>query len=132
MLLGRRDYPFGFQSFFGLKFIPLFRLSALRTQSVPSSLEPDSGRYVLFRCSGGYPIGIFAAYVRSSVVDMGEAEQTQCFLIVGFDFYGKGQSGRRGIAGSAWEIVHNRVTANVLNRFKALCEWRFEKIRGGS
>lgn len=30
-----------------------------------------------------------------------------------------------------WEWVHNRVTAHVLNRFKALCEARFEELTAG-
>jgi len=30
-----------------------------------------------------------------------------------------------------WEVVHDRVTANVLNRFKRLCEASFETLRGG-
>jgi len=128
LLFGLREYPFGFRrSFLGIRFIPLFRLSALKIQRFPPALELDSARYLLFRCSGGYPIGIFATYVRSAIAGLGETEQTQFFMVVGFDFYGKERSGRKG---GVWEAIHNRVTSNVMNRFKALCEWRFEKIQG--
>ena len=30
-----------------------------------------------------------------------------------------------------WEKIHSRVTRNVLNRFKQLCEWRFQRIQDG-
>jgi hypothetical protein len=132
LLFGWEDYPLGFrQSFLGLKFIPLFRLSALTTQNDPPPLEQDNARYLLFRCSGGYPIGLFAAYVRSPVADLDEPEQSQFFMVVGFDFYGQRRSGRRGLVGRAWEAINDRITANMMNRFKALCEWRFEQLQGG-
>lgn len=31
-----------------------------------------------------------------------------------------------------WEFVHHRVTTNVLNRVKQLCEWRFWRTRQAS
>lgn len=30
-----------------------------------------------------------------------------------------------------WEWVHNRATANILNRFKDLCEARFDRLTAG-
>jgi len=132
LLLGMREYPFGLRrSLFGLEYIPLFRLNAIDIQTTPGARDPDNARYLLFRCSGGYPIGVFAIYVRSSIAALGEVEQTQCFMVVGFDFYGRGTARDRGIVGRVWEVVHNRVTSNVMNRFKALCEWRFERVREG-
>jgi hypothetical protein len=73
--------------------------------------------------------------VRSSIAARDETALSQVFLAVGFDFWGL-----RGwpVIGHAlrpvhrvWEGVHNRVTANVLNRFKQLCEWRFERLQAG-
>lgn len=129
--LGRNKYPFGFKKgFFGLKFIPLFSLNAIKIQRMPG-LSDDNARYLLYDSSGGYPIGIFTMYVRSSIADRGEVQQAQLFLAVGFNFYGKEYRSKKNLINKIWEIVHNRVTANVLNRFKQLCEWRFQRIQNG-
>ncbi len=131
-LMGWTRYPFGMKrSPLGVSFVPLFDLEAMRFQMVPSEVEIDNARYLLYRCSGGYPIGIFAVYVRSSIAEEGEKEQTQLFMIVGFNFYGKSRSALGRIIGRPWEWVHNRVTANVLNRVKQLCEWKFARLQGG-
>ena len=99
---------------------------------MPDPDEFDNARYLLYDCSGGYPIGIFSMYVRSSIAEQHEVEPTQLFLVVGFNFYGRENWSRKRIINRTWEGVHNRVTANVMNRFKQLCEWRFEKIRSNS
>jgi hypothetical protein len=131
LLCGWRKYPFGFKkSFFGLKFIPLFNLSAIRIQRLPG-LSDDNARYLLFDSSGGYPIGIFAMYVRSSIPERGELEKTQLFFAVGFDFYGKARPPGIPIVNKIWETIHNRVTSNILNKLKQLCEWRFERLAEG-
>lgn len=106
---------------------PLFDLSALRIQDVPSDADVDNARYLLYACSGGYPIGIFALYVRSAIADQGETERAQLFLGVGFDFYGKQHGALFRPINWFWEKLHNRVTGNVLNRFRQLCESRFER-----
>jgi hypothetical protein len=130
-LFGRRKYPFGFKkSFFGLKYIPLFNLNAKKFQHLPS-LSDDNARYLLYDSSGGYPIGNFTMYVRSAVEERGEIEKSQLFFAVGFNFYGKESRSRIGIVNKVWEQIHNRVTRNILNRFKQLCEWRFQKIQAG-
>jgi hypothetical protein len=129
--LGRKKYPFGVKNgFFGLKFIPLFCLNAIRFQHLPG-LSDDNARYLLYNSSGGYPIGIFTMYVRSPIAERGEVEQAQLFLAVGFNFYGKENRSKINIINKIWEQIHNRVTANVLNRFKQLCEWRFQRVQDG-
>jgi len=130
-LLGRKKYPLGFKNaFFGLKFIPLFSLHAIKFQHLPGPSD-DNARFLLYESSGGYPIGIFTMYVRSSIAERGEIEQTQLFLAVGFNFYGKENRSNTRIVNKIWEKVHNRITANTLNRFKKLCEWRFRRIQEG-
>jgi len=130
--LGLKKYPFGFQkSFFGLNFIPLFYLNSIRIKRVPDAFDFDNARYLLYKCTGGYPIGIFMMYVRSSIADMGETEQSQLFFTVGFNFYGKESKSKWPFINGIWEAVHNRVTANVLNRLKQLSEWRIEKMEAG-
>lgn len=130
--LGWKKYPLGFRkSFFGFRFIPLFYLNSIRIKRVPDAFDFDNARYLLYKCSGGYPIGIFMMYVRSSIADMGETEQSQLYFSVGFNFYGKESSQNWKLISRIWEGVHNRVTANVLNRIKQLSEWRIEKMETG-
>jgi hypothetical protein len=117
--------------FLGLTFIPLFQMDALRLQTVPNASESDNARYLLYECSGGYPIGIFTMYVRSSIPEQGEVEQTQLFLGVGFNFYGREDWPKVHIVNKVWEAIHNRVTGNVLNRFKQVCESEFEAVVEG-
>lgn len=127
---GWKRYPFKFmKSFFGLPLIPLFLLDAIRIKSVPDSYDFDNARYFLYECSGGYPIGILAIYVRSSIPELGETSKSQLVFGVGFNFFGKHEwKEKRKLVGVLWEWVHNRVTANVLNRLKQLTESRVEGI----
>jgi hypothetical protein len=91
---------------FGLGFLPLFRLDLIRRQDVPPPGDPDNARYALFRCSGGYPMGVL--------------------FMVSFDFFGRKRwLGTRAVR-PVWEPIHDRVTSHVLNRFKAHC------LRGGA
>ena len=123
---GWKKYPFPFRkSFFGLKLIPLFKLKALKIKSDPDTFDSDNARYLLYQCSGGYPIGIFAMYARSSIEEMGETTDSQLIVGVSFNFYGKKQwHKKRKLINILWEMLHNRVTANVLNRLKHLSEKR--------
>ena len=92
-------------------------------------MDFDNARYLLYECSGGYPIGIFSIFIRSSVSDMGEEDKSQLFLAVGFNFYGKKDwIKKKRLLNKIWEFVHDRVTANVLNRLKNLSEWQIENI----
>ena len=90
----------------------------------------DNARYLLYRSSGGYPIGIFAMYVRSSIKELGETSQSQLIFAVSFNFYGKEKEVNK-VVNRIWEGLHNRVTTNVLNRVKQLSEWRIEKMQNG-
>ena len=111
------------------EFGTLFRLEALRFQNNPDP-DFDNARYFLYDCSGGYPIGIYFQYVRSPVSHQGEREETQLFFVVGFDFYGQKKWPKW--ASRMWERVHNRVTANVLNRFRKLCHAGFQDFTSDS
>lgn len=106
----------------------LFDMNAIKIQSTPESFDFDNARYLLYKCSGGYPIGIFLMYVRSSIAERGEKEMAQLFLVVGFNFYGNRTLTKVNIINKTWEAIHNRVTTHIMNRLKQLCEWRFEKF----
>lgn len=107
------------------RFGTLFRMQAIKFQLEPHPSDFDNARFLLYECSGGYPIGIFFQYVRSAIESQGEVEKAQLFLAVSFDFYGKQRWPR--FAARAWEKIHNRVTANVMNRFKLMCEAEFRE-----
>ena len=111
---------------------PLFTMQLERRQDRPGALDPDNARFLLYRCVGGYPIGLFSLYVRSSIASEGERERTQLFFVVAFDFYGRPRWSRAGPVRWIWERIHNRVTGNVLNRFKAECEADFAAVQAGT
>jgi len=112
----------------GLQLFHLFNLNALKIQYTPDSFDFDNARYLLYKCSGGYPIGVFLMYVRSSIPENGEKEMSQLFMVVGFNFYGNKTLTKLNFIHKTWEAIHNRATALIMNRFKQLCEWRFEKF----
>jgi hypothetical protein len=116
----------------GSKSIPLFNLDAIKFQHSPDPSDVDNARYLLYQCSGGYPIGIFAIYVRSPIRDEGEMEPAQLFFTVGFNFYGNKDWSDNLVVNKVWEKIHNRVTANVLNRIKQYCEGQFQEIVDGT
>lgn len=109
----------------------LFEMHTRTVRSVPADSDLDNARYFLWDCSGGYPIGIFSVFARSPIPALRETEPTQLFFAVGFNPHGRRfLSQIRPIRGT-WEAVHNRVTSNVLNRFKGLCEAGFEATQEG-
>jgi hypothetical protein len=118
-------------SLLGIRWLPLFSLRSLKLQSAPDTGGGDNARYLLYECGGGYPIGMFCLYVRSSRAAMGESGKAQFFLAVGFDFFGRRDWSRQNLIHRFWAAIHNRVTANVLNRFKQLCEWHFQRLQDG-
>jgi hypothetical protein len=112
----------------GFSLFHLFNMNAIKIQKTPAPFDFDNARYMLYKCSGGYPIGVFSMYVRSSIPERGEKEMSQLFLMVGFNFYGNKTLSRLNIIHKTWEAIHNRVTSNIMNRFKMLVEWQFEKF----
>ncbi len=114
----------------GLQFFHLFNMNAIKIQQTPDPFDFDNARFLLYKCSGGYPIGVFLMYVRSSIPERGEKEMSQLFMMVGFNFYGNRTLTKVNFVNKTWEAVHNRATAHILNRLKQLCEWRFEKFIG--
>lgn len=125
----------GWRRFLGRRVKPLFRLEAVRILDDPGPSDPDNHRFVMFRCDGGYPIGHFIMYVRSSIGALGEDGPTQMFLAVGFNVYGRRRLARAGparLVTALWEKLHNRVTSHVLHRLKAICEDEVHGIENGA
>jgi len=110
-------------------FYKLFVMQAIRIHQIPAANDTDNARYFLYQCSGGYPIGIFSLYVRSSIPERGEKEMSQLLFLTSFNFYGRQSWSRVPALRRAWEFVHNRVTSNVACRFKQLVEWKFENFK---
>jgi hypothetical protein len=107
------------------KITPLFHMTALKFQHTPSASDDDNARYLLYKCSGGYPIGIFTLYVRSSIAENNETEKAQLFSMVAFNIYGEKNWFYNNIIKWIWENIHNRVTANINNRIKVIFEKKF-------
>jgi len=121
-------YLFGINKrLFGLSLFHLFDLSSIRIQRVPAPSDHDNARYLLYECKGGYPIGVFSMYVRSSIPERDEKEMSQLFMMVSFNFYGRSNM-RFNFINRIWEGIHNRVTSNIVYRIKELCEWKFESF----
>ncbi|MHC4548611.1 MAG: hypothetical protein ACYTEZ_07520 [Planctomycetota bacterium] len=116
----------------GVRRWPLFELDAVRIRRQPGRGDQDNARYALYETKGGYPMGMFGMYVRSRIADRGEGERSQLFFAVGFDFYGKKGWPHRRVINPIWEWLHNRITGNILHRVKRVCEWRFQRIEGGT
>jgi hypothetical protein len=109
----------------------LFRMRLLRFQDVPPADEPDNARYLLYECSGGYPIGVFCIYLRSRIAELAEVEETQFYFTVSFNFYGRQEWPGVRAMDAIWQRIHNRVTANVLVRFRRHCETEFRAMTDG-
>jgi hypothetical protein len=108
-----------------IRFKPLFNMTALKFQYAPSPEDPNNARYLLYDCSGGYPIGIFSLYVRESDPERNETGHAHLFSIVAFNFYGKKNWFYTKIINPVWEKIHNKVTTNVMNRMKMEFEKKF-------
>ena len=124
-----KERPEHWTRFLPFHFPQLFILEAIRIQETPSPIDTDNARYLLYKCSGGYPIGVFSMYVRTSIPERGESAMSRLFIMVSFNFYGKKAFSKINLINKVWEGIHNRVTANVANRFKILCEWKFEHFK---
>ena len=126
-------YLFGIETifqFFGFKgysLPPLFSIKKLRFNQTPQTSDVDNARSLLYNCEGGYPIGIFSLYVRSSIEEQNEGEKTQLFSMVAFNYYGKKQWFYTHIINHIWEAIHNRVTSNILNRMRRIFEVKFNE-----
>ena len=107
---------------FGYHLLHLFNLNAIDIRQEPDS---DNGRLLLYKCSGGYPIGVFAMYTRDSISELGEDKQSQLFVVVSFNFYGKKSLSSLNFLSKTWKMIHNRVTSNIVERIKDKCEWDY-------
>lgn len=115
----------------GIKFKPLFNMTALKFQYVPSYSDHDNARFLLYKCSGGYPIGVFTLYARSRIIERNETESCQLFSMVAFNYYGRKNWFYNKVINPIWEKIHNRVTANILNRIKQEFENKFNQEING-
>lgn len=126
--LGRRKPLLGLKTaLFGLNVVPLFSMQVLKVRDDPGDRNVDAARYTVYRCGGGYPVGVVIVYVRPPIPGREDRAPSQVFFVVGFNFYGREDWPRRHLVNSVWEGIHNRVTGNVLNRFKIECEARLAR-----
>ena len=116
--------------FDGITLPPLFLMDKMNFHLTPRTSDVDNARSLLYECSGGYPIGIFSMYVRSSIAGLDEKEISQLFFMVAFNFFGKQNWFNNHIINRIWEFIHDRATANIMNRIKKICETRFDNFSG--
>ena len=116
----------------GPQFGMLFRATVVEARRVPNAQDLDNARFFLWNCSGGYPLGVFSIFVRSSIPERGETDPTQVFFAVGFNPFGHAFLGRIRPIRTIWQAVHDSVTSNVLNRFKHQCEASFRDLQLGA
>lgn len=106
----------------------LFNLNLIKKkQGFTVNTNDNDDHYLLYNCSGGYPIGIFCLFVRNSIPERNETCISQLFIMVSFDFYGIKSLSKIKFITKPWEAIHNRVTANSLTRIKDYCELKFQK-----
>jgi len=123
VLLGRAPLMRWLRARIGPEFGTLFVAKVAQARRVPDVRDTENARFFLWNCSGGYPIGVFSIFARSRIAGRAEVEPTHLFFAVGFNPYGIRTLGHLGGPfRAAWQFVHDRVTSNVLNRFKRLCE----------
>jgi len=96
-------------------------------QNERSASDINNAHYLLYECSGGYPIGVFSLFVRDSISENNESCKSQLFMMVSFNFYGIKSLSKIKMITKTWESIHNRVTSNSLNRIKNYCEMNFQK-----
>ncbi|MHC4940340.1 MAG: hypothetical protein ACYTHK_15455 [Planctomycetota bacterium] len=102
-------------SLLGFRFWTLFRLT-------PMDPDEADANHLLFRSHDGYPIGVFAMFVRPSVRELGEVRESQFFFVVSFNFYGRRHGRFARFLHRIWERIHNRATGNILGRLRRHCE----------
>lgn len=120
-----RLFPVKRMKFGGIMLSPLFIMDKLNFNRTPRTSDLDNARSLLYECSGGYPIGIFSMYVRSSIAEKDEKETSQLFFMVAFNFFGKQNWFNNHVINRIWEFIHDRATANIMNRIKKICEINF-------
>ncbi|HEY9115318.1 MAG TPA: hypothetical protein VIN10_11520 [Bacteroidales bacterium] len=103
----------------------LFNFKLIKKEN-NSSPENKNAHYLLYECSGGYPIGVFSLFMRDSIPENNETCKSQLFMMVSFNFYGIKSLSRIKMITKTWEAIHNRVTSNSLNRIKNYCEMNFQ------
>lgn len=104
----------------------LFNFKLIQKEQNQSVNSTNNGHYLLYECSGGYPIGVFTLFVRDSIPGNKEICKSQLFMMVSFNFYGIKALSKIKMITKTWEAIHNRASSNSLNRIKHYCEMNYK------
>ena len=104
-------------------------MDKVRFNRTPQTSDVDNARSLLYGCSGGYPIGKFSMYVRSSIAEQHEKETSQLFFMVTFNFFGRQNWFNDYLLNPVWEAIHDRATAPIMSRIKRICEFKFRTFK---
>lgn len=108
-------------------FLRLFNLSILRKEQNQEAGSDLNSHYLFYKCSGGYPIGVFSLFARNSLTANNESGKSQLFMMVSFNFYGMKSWSKIKFITWPWEFIHNRVASNSLVRVKDYCEQKYQQ-----
>ncbi len=105
----------------------LFNLSILKKiQKEDNGDTHENAHYLFYKCSGGYPIGVFSLFTRNSIPENNEDCESQLFMMVSFNPHGIKSLSKVKFFARIWEAIHNRVTTNSLTRIKNYCELNYQ------
>lgn len=105
----------------------LFNLSILKKIQNPGKNDSvDNAHFLFYKCSGGYPIGVFSLFARKSLPENNEDCESQLFMMVSFNPHGIKSLSKVKLFTKTWEAIHNRVTTNSLTRIKKFCESNYQ------
>lgn len=105
----------------------LFNLTILKKKQKSDEDDfNDNAHYLFYKCSGGYPIGVFSLFARNSIPEDNEDCESQLFMMVSFNPHGIKSLSKVKFFAKIWEGIHNRVTSNSLIRIKNYCELNYQ------
>lgn len=110
----------------GFHLLRLFNLTLIKKEQNRDKQSDENVHFLLYKCSGGYPIGIFNLFTRNSDPERNESGLSQLFMMVGFNPHGIKFLSRIKLITKPWEKIHNRVSSNALFRIKKYCEANYQ------
>jgi len=110
----------------GFHLLRLFNLTLIKKEGNIENKSKENIHYLLYKCSGGYPIGVFSLFTRDSDPDKNESNKSQLFMMVSFNPHGIKLLSKIKLVTKIWELIHNRVASNSLYRIKGFCEQNYQ------
>lgn len=78
-------FAFGKDGSGGIRLPALFGMDKVRVNRTPQTADVDNARSRFYECTGGYPIGKFLMYARSSIAEQQDEDAGQFSFMVAFN-----------------------------------------------